>query len=153
MPTKPQPVKQGSTLVAPAVALGLALVVMLVVNLVVLPRLETFFDSFHAKLPLPTRMLLAFSHFMNPAGWLILAIIVCSILAAVDYFWTPNGRATKDQLLLRLPAASDLLEHDIAERFKRYFGPVVIVFVGVFLGLVVIALVSAICSVYNQVNI
>ena len=152
VPTKPQPEKERSTLFAPVVALGMAVVVMLTVTLFVLPRFETFFDSFHAKPPLPTRVLLTFSHFMGRSAWLIVAMIGCSILAAVDYFRTPNGRAKKDQWLLRFPVAGDLLDH-IVERFTRYFGPVVIVFVGVVLGFVAIAVVSGTCSVYNQVNL
>src|SRR5262245_39301539 len=88
-PTMPHSQKPRSTLVAPAVALWIAVVVMMVVALFVLPRFETFFDSFHAKLPLPTRMLLTFSHFMGRSGWLIVAIAVCAILATVDYLRTP----------------------------------------------------------------
>ncbi len=152
-PTEPQPDTERSAVVAPAMALGMVVVVMLVLTLFVLPRIETFFNSFHAELPLPTRILLSFSHFMNRSGWLIVAIIVASILAAVDYFRTPKGRARKDQLLVRFPVAGDVLEHDIVERFTRYFGPIVIVFVIVFVGFVAIALASSIHGVYNQVNI
>src|SRR4029077_7666939 len=97
--------------------LGVAVVVMLVLTLFVLPRFDTFFNGFHTKLPLPTRMLLSFSHFMGRSGWLIVVIIVAAILAPMDYFRTPTGRAKKAQLLARYPVAGELVEHDIVERF------------------------------------
>ncbi len=68
--------KVKSALVYPIIVLGMAVVVVLVLTLFVLPRFETFFESFHAKLPLPTRMLLSVAHFMGHWGWLIVAIIV-----------------------------------------------------------------------------
>jgi type IV pilus assembly protein PilC len=111
--------KVRSALVYPIIVLGMAVVVVLVLTLFVLPRFETFFQSFHAELPLPTRMLLSVSHFMGQWGWLIVTIIVGSTIAVVLYFRTLKGRARKDQLLLRLPVAGDLLEHAIVERFCR----------------------------------
>jgi len=98
-------------------------------------------------------MLLSFSHFMNRSGWLMVAIIMLSILAAMDYFRTPNGRAKKAQSLGRFPVAGELLEDDSVERFTRSFGAVVIVFVVIFLAFVVIAVVSALHGVYNQVDL
>ncbi len=111
--------KVKSALVYPIIVLGMAVVVVLILTLFVLPRFETFFDSFHAKLPLPTRMLLSVANFMGHWGWLIAAIIVGSVIGAVVYFRTPNGRARKDALLLRVPVFGDLLEHAIVERFCR----------------------------------
>ena len=62
-----------NALVYPAIVLVMAIVVVLVLTLFVLPRFETFFESFHAKLPLPTRVLLSISHFIGHWGWLIVA--------------------------------------------------------------------------------
>ena len=43
--------KVKSALVYPAIVLGMAIVVVFVLTLFVLPRFETFFESFHARLP------------------------------------------------------------------------------------------------------
>jgi type IV pilus assembly protein PilC len=89
--------KVKSALVYPAIVLGMAVVVVLVLTLFVLPRFETFFDSFDAKLPLPTRVLLSASHFLGRWGLVIITILLASIVGAVLYFRTANGRAKRDQ--------------------------------------------------------
>jgi type IV pilus assembly protein PilC len=111
--------KVKNALVYPAIVLVMAVVVVLILTLFVLPRFETFFESFHARLPLPTRVLLSISHFIGRWGWLIAAGIVAAVILAVVYFRTPKGRAKKDEMMLRLPVAGDLLRHAIVERFCR----------------------------------
>jgi type II secretory pathway component PulF len=51
--------KVKSALAYPSIVMGLAIVVSVVLVVYVLPKFKTFFDSLHAKLPLPTRLLLA----------------------------------------------------------------------------------------------
>jgi hypothetical protein len=150
-PTEPQPDTERSALVAPAVTLGMAGVVTFVLTLFVRWRIETFFSS-QTKAPLPLRILHSFSR-MNRLGLLTAAIIVASIVVAAGYFRTPEGRAKRDQILVRRPVAGDLLEHDSVERFRRYFGPAVIVFVVIILAVVAIVFVSAMNGLYHQVNL
>ena len=50
----------------------LAVVTVVVLATFVLPKFKTFFDSLNAKLPLPTRMLLAVSGFISTWWWAIL---------------------------------------------------------------------------------
>ena len=47
-----------SALLYPAIVLVMAIVAVVVITAFVLPRFATFFSSLHAKLPLPTRMLM-----------------------------------------------------------------------------------------------
>jgi type IV pilus assembly protein PilC len=111
--------KVRSALVYPAIVLGMAIVVVLILTLFVLPRFETFFESFHAKLPLPTRIMLSTAHFLGQWGLVIVTLLLASIIAIALYFRTANGRAKRDHLLLRAPVFGDLLEHAIVERFCR----------------------------------
>ena len=46
----------------------MAIVVVVILATFVLPKFNTFFNSFNAKLPLPTRMLLSISNFVNTRG-------------------------------------------------------------------------------------
>src|SRR5262249_25625891 len=85
-------------LVYPCIVLGMAIVVVASRTLFWLPRFEPFFESFHARLPLPTRMLLAVSHFLGDWAWLIALILVGSVVAVVAYFRTPMGKAKKDEV-------------------------------------------------------
>ena len=70
-----------SALVYPAVVFVMAVVTVVILATFVLPRFETFFDSFHAKLPLPTRMLLSISSFISNwwfllIGWIVIIVVV-----------------------------------------------------------------------------
>jgi type IV pilus assembly protein PilC len=111
--------KVRSALVYPAIVLGMAIVVVLILTLFVLPRFEKFFESFHAKLPLPTRIMLSTAHFLGQWGLVIVTVLLVSLIAVALYLRTANGRARRDQLLLRAPVFGDLLEHAIVERFCR----------------------------------
>ena len=60
--------KVKSALAYPLVVMGLAVVVSTVLVVYVLPKFRTFFTSLNAKLPLPTRMLLAVADWMGRWG-------------------------------------------------------------------------------------
>jgi len=110
-----------SALAYPAIVLGMAIVVVIVLVGFVLPRFEDFFDSFNAKLPLATRMLLSFAHFMGRWGWLIALGLIAFVGVSIAYTRTVKGRTFLDSLLLRLPVAGDMLSTSIIERFCRIF--------------------------------
>jgi type IV pilus assembly protein PilC len=108
-----------SALAYPAIVLAMAVVVVIVLTVFVLPRFETFFKNFNAKLPLPTQILLDIAHFIGTWGWLIGLVLVGSTVAIVAYGRTDAGRARRDAVILKLPVAGDLLTHAIVERFCR----------------------------------
>jgi type IV pilus assembly protein PilC len=113
--------KVKSALAYPMIVMVLAVVVSCVLVIYVLPKFKSFFTSLHAKLPLPTRMLLAFGNWIGRWGlFLGIAIISLTVLT-----WlvgrTPQGRELKDKLILRIPIIGDLIHTAIVERFCRLF--------------------------------
>ena len=54
-----------SAMVYPAIVTGMACITVAVLTVFVMPKFKTFFKSLNAKLPLPTRMLLAVSAFFE----------------------------------------------------------------------------------------
>src|SRR5437870_2539774 len=68
--------KVKSALIYPAVILVMAIGTVIVLSTFVLPRFKTFFQSFHATLPLPTRMLIAFTGFIARDWTLIVGGVV-----------------------------------------------------------------------------
>jgi MSHA biogenesis protein MshG len=93
---------------------------MVVVNMFVIPQFEKVFNSFHAELPLMTRILIGFSRFTVdywPACWWP-AWRLCSASAA----WTRHaGRLTWDRTKLRLPVAGKIVHKATMARFARSF--------------------------------
>jgi type IV pilus assembly protein PilC len=108
-----------SALFYPAVVLMMSIATVLVLTIFVLPRFEKFFKDLHAKLPLPTRMLLSTTGFMT-ANWVL--IVVALLVAGLTIGFgprTPKGRAIRDRLVLKLPVVGDLVRGAIVERFCR----------------------------------
>jgi type IV pilus assembly protein PilC len=111
--------KVKSALAYPAIVMVLAIAVSVVLVVYVLPKFRTFFKSLDAKLPLPTRMLLAVANWIG--NWGLIAgglIVVFAILTAIG-IRTRQGGELKDQLLLKIPVIGSLIHTAIVERFCR----------------------------------
>jgi type IV pilus assembly protein PilC len=108
-----------NALIYPAVVFVLAIAVVIVLCAFVLPKFKTFFDSLNAKLPLPTRMLLAFSNFMSHWWWLILALLLLAVVGLIVMRRTTGGRAWLDSVILRIPVAGGVVQAAIVERVCR----------------------------------
>jgi type IV pilus assembly protein PilC len=111
--------KVKSALAYPSIVMVLAIVVSAVLVVYVLPKFRTFFTSLRAKLPLPTRMLLAIAKWMGDWGLYLLGGIVVTVIAIVLLAQTERGRGVKDTLMLKLPVIGDLVHTAIVERFCR----------------------------------
>jgi type IV pilus assembly protein PilC len=111
--------KVKAALIYPSVVAAMSVVTVGILALFVLPRFVVFFNSFHAKLPLPTRMMLGFSHFLTQ--WLleIAAVIIALVVGFVLTRHSEGGKARLDGLLLRLPVIGDLTQVAILERVCR----------------------------------
>ena len=68
----------------------------------VLPKFKGFFKSFHAKLPLPTRMLLAVGDFFTAYGVIVIGAALAFVIFLVVYLQMERGKRTRDKLLLKL---------------------------------------------------
>jgi len=111
--------KVKSALMYPLIVAGMSVATVAIMAVFVLPKFKTFFDSLNAKLPLPTRMLLATTGFMTHF-WFIFPVIALMLLALVILsISTEKGKAVRNRLVLRLPVIGDLVTHAILERFCR----------------------------------
>jgi type IV pilus assembly protein PilC len=108
-----------SALVYPLVILVMAIGTIIVLSTFVLPRFKTFFQGFHATLPLPTRMLIAFTDFVSNYWVYIIAALFLLIAIPMALVRTHRGRRAKDRLLLRLPVLGQVMVFAIVERFCR----------------------------------
>ncbi len=111
-----------SALTYPAVICGMAVLTVTILVTFVLPKFQSFFKSFNAKLPLPTRMLLAASGFVQ-SWWPV--IVSTLLIVAVAVFITlkmERGKALRDRVLLRVPVLGDIVRTSVIERFFRILG-------------------------------
>ena len=111
--------KLTSALIYPGVVLGMCIVTVVILAAFVLPRFEVFFKSLHAKLPLPTRMMLGASAFVTHWWYALFGGIVVLVVAAVATRRSEGGRAFLDGLILKLPIVGDLVQAAVLERICR----------------------------------
>lgn len=117
--------KVKSALVYPTAIAMMAVVTVAVLAVYVLPRFKVFFKSLDAKLPLPTRILLACTDFLGSYWWLLLGGIVALAAAGYGIVSTRSGRYLKDRLLLRIPVLGTTLQFVLVERFARILSSMV----------------------------
>jgi type IV pilus assembly protein PilC len=114
-----------SALTYPTIVFFLAISAMVVMAVFVLPKFRTLYTSLHAKLPLPTRMLLGFTNLMTNWWWLILAILGTLVLTGFAVIGGKRGKPRRDAMLLRLPAIGKLMQLVAVERFCRVLATLV----------------------------
>ena len=111
--------KVSGALMYPGSVFCFAILAVVIITGWVLPRFKTFFSSLHAKLPLPTRMLLAIANFVT-SDWYVLAVVAAAIILMVVLGTVTNrGRAIRDRTFLKVPVLGDLIRTAILERFCR----------------------------------
>src|SRR5665213_565536 len=111
--------KVKAAMIYPAVVACMSVVTVGILALFVLPRFVVFFNSFHAKLPLPTRMILGFSSFLTQWWFVILAVVIGLATGFILTRRSVGGKARLDALLLRMPVFGDLTQTAILERICR----------------------------------
>jgi len=108
-----------SALVYPSIVFAMAIVTIVVLTAFVIPRFRDFFDEFHAKLPLPTRILVSITDFIA-RWWILLSVgFVVVLVGGLLIGHTPWGHRQRDKVLLKLPVVGDLLNGVLLERFCR----------------------------------
>ena len=108
-----------SALIYPAVVAVMSVVTVVVLAVFVLPRFVVFFASLHAKLPLPTRIMLSMSSFTSRWWYAIVLILVLIVAGFITMRRIERSRALLDAVLLRLPVIGILTQTAILERICR----------------------------------
>ncbi|MHB1585501.1 MAG: type II secretion system F family protein [Acidiferrobacteraceae bacterium] len=108
-----------SALRYPTFVLVAIVIAVAVINIFVIPAFSRLYASFHAALPLATRILIATSHFTITYGWLILAFLVALVVGIRIYVGTEPGRYRWHKLKLRLPVVGKIIYQAMLGRFAR----------------------------------
>jgi type IV pilus assembly protein PilC len=109
----------------PMIVGAMAIVVVVVLVSYVLPRFKHFFKDLNAKLPLPTRMLLAIADFVHKYWYGFAGLILLLVVLGVWTTQSPRGRRILDRTVLRIPVLGDLVRAAVIERFCRILSSLV----------------------------
>src|SRR5207244_6965669 len=111
--------KVKSAMVYPSIVAMMSMGTVVVLAVFVLPKFKDFFASLDAKLPLPTRLLLAMTAFLGTWWWVIAAGLVAVAAGYVLGLRTTTGRRLRDATLLRAPVLGATIRFAVVERFTR----------------------------------
>ncbi|TCJ31216.1 type II secretion system F family protein [Nocardioides jejuensis] len=114
-----------SALMYPAVVSVMSIVTVVVLAVYVLPKFQTFFEDLDAKLPLPTRMLMAFTAFLGDWWWALLGGLAVLVLIYVVATRFQAGKYARDAFLLKVPVLGQTIQYALVERFCRVLASMV----------------------------
>jgi type IV pilus assembly protein PilC len=114
--------KVKGAMIYPAVVLTVALGAIVILLLFVIPTFQTMFASFNQELPLPTRIVIGLSDFLQGYWiWLLIGGIGGGFLLK-RWIGTSSGRLIFDRTILRMPLLGSLVRKAAVARFTRTLG-------------------------------
>jgi type IV pilus assembly protein PilC len=111
--------KLRSAMIYPAVILALAAAVCTVLIVFVLPNFVAIFHEFHARLPLPTQILLAVGTFAQKWRFEIVAGLFAVITGMLILMSSRPGKILWDYGIVKVPVIGTIMVYSIIERFTR----------------------------------
>ena len=111
--------KVKGAMIYPAVVFSVAALAIAILLLFVIPTFESMFASFNQELPLPTRIVIGLSNFLQGYWlWLLIGGVVAGVLFR-RWIATSSGRLLFDRMLLRAPLLGPLVRKSAIARFTR----------------------------------
>ncbi|MGD8494739.1 MAG: type II secretion system F family protein [Gemmatimonadales bacterium] len=114
--------KVKAAMIYPGVISFVAVAAIIVLLLFVIPTFQEMFASFDQTLPLPTRVVIGMSAFLQGYWWALIAGGIGGTILFRSWIATDGGRLTFDRMLLRLPILGNLARKSAVARFTRTLG-------------------------------
>jgi type IV pilus assembly protein PilC len=105
--------------------MSVAAVAIVVLLIFVIPTFESMFASVNLALPLPTRVVIGMSNFLQGYWWAVGLGIYAFIFLLKRWYATPGGKLAIDKFMLKLPVLGDLLRKSSVSRFTRTLGTLI----------------------------
>ena len=115
-----------SAMVYPVGVMSIAVAVIVLLLWKVVPIFATLFAGLGVDLPLPTKIVIALSHFVGSIfGLLIFVGVGAGIFGIKVWYGTPAGRMAIDTIILKLPVLGILMRKIAVARFTRTLGTLI----------------------------
>ena len=131
-----------SALIYPISVIGLATLIVGALLKWVVPIFANLFAGLGVALPLPTRIVMGLSGFVQTFWWVIIAGRVGLVYGTKQIRKHPRGRYYFDKMLLKLPIMGSLLRKIAVGRFTRTLGTLITSGVPILEGLAITARTS-----------
>jgi type IV pilus assembly protein PilC len=117
--------KVKSAMIYPAVIAFVAAGAIIILLVFVIPVFQEMFSSVAMELPLPTRIVIAMSDFLQAFWWAVLGVVVLGVFGIRRFYNTTAGRRRIDGIMLSMPVLGDVLRKSAVSRFTRTLGTLV----------------------------
>ncbi|MEN8144124.1 MAG: type II secretion system F family protein [Gemmatimonadota bacterium] len=114
--------KVRGAMIYPVVISVVAVGAVVILLLFVIPTFATMFESLGQQLPLPTRIVVAMSAYLQGYWWAMIGGIAGATFVFRRWVATPDGRLTFDRILLKVPILGNLARKSAVARFTRTLG-------------------------------
>jgi len=112
-------------MIYPAVIIGIAIIVVVLLLLYVIPVFADMFASFGGTLPAPTRFVMFLSDLVKDYILYAIPLVGALIWLFKRFYKTEKGRLMVDTLVLKLPVFGPLIQKVAVAKFTRTLGTLV----------------------------
>ncbi|HJQ21737.1 MAG TPA: type II secretion system F family protein [Gemmatimonadaceae bacterium] len=117
--------KVKGAMIYPGVIMTVAAGAITVLLIFVIPTFVKMFREAGIPLPLPTRIVIAMSEFLQSYWWLMAIIIGAGVYSLRKYYATQDGKLVIDRLMLKMPVLGDVIRKSAVSRFTRTLGTLI----------------------------
>ncbi|MES2124263.1 MAG: type II secretion system F family protein [Gemmatimonadota bacterium] len=117
--------KVKSAMIYPGVILTVAMGAIVILLVFVIPVFQDMFASVAMELPLPTRIVIGLSDFLQSFWWAIILVVGALVFGLRQFYASPPGRRRIDGLMLGFPVLGDVLRKSAVSRFTRTLGTLI----------------------------
>ena len=107
-----------SAMIYPIVVLVVTVIVVIILMVVVIPQFQEIFEMMGETLPLPTRIVIAVSHFMIEHIVLVIGGIITLVAAIILGKNTESGKQVTSRMCLKLPIINDFSVKNASAKFS-----------------------------------
>jgi type IV pilus assembly protein PilC len=112
-------------MVYPGVIMAVAAIAVTILLVFVIPTFSSMFEAAGIPLPLPTRMVIGLSDFLQAYWWGVLAAVIGLVFLIRYIYKTDGGRLAIDRMILTIPIMGDVQRKAAVARFTRTLGTLV----------------------------
>lgn len=117
--------KVKGAMIYPTVIMCVAALCVVILLWKVIPVFASMFGSVGMELPLPTRVVIGMSGFLNAYWWALILGAGVGGYAIKKYYGTSGGQLVIDRMLLHVPVLGDVLRKSAVSRFTRTLGTLI----------------------------
>jgi type IV pilus assembly protein PilC len=117
--------KVKGAMIYPAVIFAVAGICIVILLIFVIPVFQEMFAGIGQQLPLPTRVVIGASDFLQNYWWMLILGGVGTFFGIKRYYATPQGKLNIDKFMLHVPVLGDLIRKSAVSRFTRTLGTLI----------------------------